>query len=347
MITTLILRGYFSKKILFMYSEFLKDLKKYNHIGVFSHIRPDGDCIGSQVALCRWLETNGFTAYAFNDDPVPQNLQWLCHYYPIHVPAEEELAKCDMFILLDGNAAHRFGSFEQWQKKHHPFTIMIDHHPDPDNDFDLSISVDDASSTCELIYNLYAEYDKDQIDEGTAKALYTGIITDTGSLQYDSVTPETMEAAADLLRYGSFKPNEVAEQVFSNKTIEQFHLLSLAMSTIQLFENNQIAVMSVTQEMLDKTGTTNADCEGFVSYPLSIQGIKAALLIKDLSDEGIKMSLRSRSEIDVNQWARELGGGGHKKAAGAWHEGPLEIAIREAVEIGAKQLKKIETDSSR
>lgn len=337
----------FIKNILFMYSEFIKILKKYNHIGVFSHIRPDGDCIGAQVALCRWLETNGFTAYAFNDDPVPQNLQWLCQYYPIHVPDEEDLAKCDMFILLDGNAAHRFGSFEQWQGKHHPFSVMIDHHPDPDNDFDLSISVDDASSTCELIYNLYAEFDKAQIDEETAKALYTGIITDTGSLQYDSVTPKTMEAAAELLRCGSFKPNEVAEQVFSNKTIEQFHLLSLAMSTIQLFENNQIAVMSVTQEMLDSTGTTNADCEGFVSYPLSIQGIKAALLVKDLSDEGIKMSLRSRSEIDVNQWARELGGGGHKKAAGAWHEGPLEIAIREAVEIGAKQLKKIETDSSR
>ncbi|MGF1668940.1 MAG: bifunctional oligoribonuclease/PAP phosphatase NrnA [Balneolaceae bacterium] len=328
-----------------MYSEFLKELKKHNHIGVFSHIRPDGDCIGSQVAMCRWLEANGYTAYAFNDDPVPQNLQWLCQYYPIHVPGEEDLAMCDLFILLDGNAAHRFGSFEEWQKKHRPRTVMIDHHPDPNDGFDIAISVDTASSTSELVYDLFAVDNIDLIDEGTAKALYTGLITDTGSLQYDSVTPKTMEVAADLLRRGGFTPNEVAEQVFSNKTVPQLRLLSKAMSTIQLFENNQIAVMYVTQEMLDQTGTTNADCEGFVSYPLSIQGIKAALFAKDLSDEGIKMSLRSRSHIDVNIWARELGGGGHKKAAGAWHKGPLDIAIQEAVKIGAKQLNKIETDS--
>jgi len=330
-----------------MFSEFFKALKKQKKIGVISHIRPDGDCIGAQVALCRWLKKKGYTAYAFNDDPVPQNLQWLCHYYPIHVPVENDFANCDFFILLDGNALHRFGNFEQWHEANGPLTAMIDHHPDPNDGFDITVSVDHASSTCELIYRLISEDDLSAIDEGISKALYTGIITDTGSLQYDSVTPGTLEAAAELLRRGGFRPNVVAEQVFSNKSVSQFKLLSMAMSTIQLFENNQIAVMSVTQSMLDQTGTTNADCEGFVSYPLSIQGIKAAILAKDLSDEGIKMSLRSRSDIDVNIWAREMGGGGHKKAAGAWHEGPLDEAIRVAVKIGAKQLKQIETESVR
>ena len=115
-------------------------------------------------------------------------------------------------------------------------------------------------------------------------------------------------------------------------------MLSEALGTIKLYENNQIALMYVTQEMLEKTGTTNSDTEGFVSYPLSIAGVKAAILMKDLAEEGVKMSLRSRSNVDVNQWARELDGGGHKKAAGAWHPGPLEKTIEDVIAIGRKQL---------
>lgn len=329
-----------------MFKEFIKKVKKYKKIGVYSHIRPDGDCIGAQIGLCRWLQKNGYEAKAFNDDDVQENLQWLLNYFPVLKPYEEEVRECDLIIVVDGNAPHRFGTYDEWQKKYQIPNVMIDHHPDPEDDFELSVSVDSASSTCELIYHLYKENDIDQIDTHTAKALYTGMITDTGSFQFDSVTPETVEAAADLLRRGEFRPNEVAEQVFSNRSLEQLKLLSRTMDTIQLYADNQIAVMSVTQQMLDETGTTNADTEGFVNYPLSITGVKAAVFIKDLNDEGIKMSLRSRSAIDVNLWARELGGGGHKRAAGAWHKGPLEKAIMETVKIGEKQLHELETAST-
>jgi phosphoesterase RecJ-like protein len=111
------------------------------------------------------------------------------------------------------------------------------------------------------------------------------------------------------------------------------------MGTIELFENNQIAIMYVTQEMLNETNTTSDDCEGFVAYPLSVSGIKAAVLFKAL-DGGVKMSLRSKSDVDVNIWARKIGGGGHKKASGAWHPGPLEKTIEDVVAIGAEQLAK-------
>ena len=327
-----------------MFKEFIKNVKKYRRIGVYSHIRPDGDCIGSQVALCLWLQKNGFDPIAFNDDDIAENLIWLTDYFPVQKAEQQDFESCDLLIVLDGNAPHRFGSYKTFQDESRRPVFMIDHHPNPEDAFDLSISVDDASSTCELIYNLYKEHDISQIDENVAKALYTGLITDTGSLQYDSVTPETMHAAAHLLELGDFRPNLVAERVFSNQTLPQLQLLSMALSTIQLFENNQIAVMTVTKEMLDKTGTTNADTGGFVSYPLSITGIKAAVLLKDLDHEGVKMSLRSKSEVDVNKWARELGGGGHKKAAGAWHKGPLETAINETVEIGSKQIQELELE---
>ena len=325
-----------------MFKELIEKLKSHKTVGVYSHIRPDGDCIGSQVAVCRWLQKNGIKAYAFNDDEVQLNLQWLTEYFPIQKPDENTLKKCDAFVLVDGNSPARFGSYAEYIKDDPKPSYMIDHHPDPQDGFDITISKEAASSTCELIYHLYLQDDISKLDAETAKALYTGIITDTGSLQYDSVTPETMNTASELLRIGDFRPNVVAERVFSNKSLDQLHLLSMAMGTIELFEDNQIAIMYVTEEMLQETNTTNDDCEGFVAYPLSVTGIKVAILFKALGD-GVKMSLRSKSEVDVNKWARKIGGGGHKKAAGAWHAGPLEETIKEVVRIGADQLTKAET----
>ncbi len=325
-----------------MFKELIQRLQQYQTVGVFSHIRPDGDCIGAQVAMCLWLEKNGIEAYAFNDDPVPMNLEWLEDYFPVQEPEEKKLRKCEAFVLVDGNSPPRFGTYSDYIQDDPKPTFMIDHHPDPKDGFDLSISVEEASSTCELIFHVYLQHDISQLDEQAAKALYTGILTDTGSLQYDSVTPDTMNIISELLRLGEFRPNEVAEKVFSHKSLNQLRLLGLAIGTIELYEDNQIAIMCVTEEMLEKTNTTNDDTEGFVAYPLSVADIKAAVLFKALGD-GVKMSLRSKSnEVDVNKWAREIGGGGHKKASGAWHPGPLEKTIEEVVEIGSKQLVHID-----
>lgn len=330
-----------------MFEEFIKKIGESRKIAVFSHIRPDGDCIGSQIALCRFLSRNGFDVQAYNDDDVPANMKWIAKSFPIQKPDEEAFKESDFIIVLDGNALKRFGVMAEWQEAAQKPGAMIDHHPDPEDLFDLQYSVPEASSTCELIYKLIMEENPDDIDRETAMALYMGIITDTGSLQFDSVTPETVEVVADLLRRGEFKPNEVIEKIFSTKSIRQYKLLSRSLATIELFEDNQIAVMSVTQKMLEETGTTNSDTEGFVSYPLSIAGVKAAILVKDLNEDGIKMSLRSRSDyVNVNEWARELGGGGHKKAAGAWHPGPLDKAIRETIQIGKKQIDRAETPSA-
>jgi bifunctional oligoribonuclease and PAP phosphatase NrnA len=325
-----------------MFKEFIKKLEKYKHVGVFSHVRPDGDCIGSQVALCKWLQKNGFKVSAYNDDEIPPNVAWLNDFFTIRKPSESDFKDCDVIILVDGNATHRFGEIEHWQEVHDKPLFMIDHHPDPDDVFEEMVSVPSASSTCELVYNLFSEHNPAQIDKEVARALYTGIITDTGSLQFDSVTPKTVEIVADLLRKGEFSPNEIIDKIYSTKTIQQYKLLSKSLATIELYENNHLAVMSVTDKMMEETGTTNIDTEGFVNYPLGIMGVKVAIIFKDLGVDGVKMSLRSRSDVDVNIWARELNGGGHKKAAGAWHPGPLDKAIRETIDIGKKQLQNIE-----
>ena len=244
-----------------MFKQLINKLKQHQTVGVYSHIRPDGDCIGAQIAICLWLKKNGIKAYAFNDDPVPLNLQWLTDYFPVRKPEEKMLKQCDAFVLVDGNSPPRFGSYSDYIQDDPKPTYMIDHHPDPKDGFDLSISVEEASSTCELIFHVYLQHEISQLDEQAAKALYTGILTDTGSLQYDSVTPETMNIIAELLRLGEFKPNEVAEKVFSHKTLNQLRLLGKAMGTIELYADNQIAIMYVTKEMLEETNTTNDDCE--------------------------------------------------------------------------------------
>lgn len=328
-----------------MLSTLVEKLLSHQTIGVFSHIRPDGDCIGAQVATCLWLQKNGIEVYAFNDDNVPFNLKWLTEYFPIVHPDQETVDKCDAFLVLDGNSPNRFGSYEWYQDQNPRPAYMIDHHPDADEEaFNQNFWVEDASSTCELIFQMLLQHDITLVDELIAKSIYTGILTDTSSMQYDSVTPETLTIVSELLRRGDFTPNEVTEKIFVYQSKEQLQLLGLALETIELHEQDQIATMCVTNEMLNKTGTSNEDCQGFVAYPLSLEGIKAAILFKDLG-EGIKMSLRSKSEVDVNKWARFLGGGGHKKAAGAWHPGPLRTAVEEVVALGAQHLlKSLDTD---
>src|SRR5690554_3145453 len=134
-----------------MFKEFREKIVQYGSAGVFSHLRPDGDCIGAQVALSLWLEKNGIRALAFNDNEVPQNLRWLAGYFPVTVPDAEITAQCDAFVVVDGNTPSRFGSYEEYQNDFPRPSFMIDHHPDPSNAFTHRISVDTASSTCHLI----------------------------------------------------------------------------------------------------------------------------------------------------------------------------------------------------
>lgn len=321
-----------------MYQSFADKLLSHKHIGVFSHLRPDGDCLGSQIGLCRWLVKNGVKAEAFNEDTVSANLLWLTDYFEISKPSTEDLSAYDAFVFVDGNALHRFGTVAEEVSKLGKPLYMIDHHPDPEPIFTDSISDTAASSTCELVYLIIKTHNPQKIDEGISKALYAGLMTDTGSFQFESVRPVTMRVAADLLEKGEFRPNEVAEKIYSVRTMNQLRLMGMALETIQLHANQQIATMYVTRAMFEETGTSNEDTEGLVQYPLSIEGVKACVFFREEEDGKIKMSLRSRSEIDVNQWARKLHGGGHKKASGARFEGTMEEAIKETLKIGMEQL---------
>jgi len=326
-----------------MLKKIIKELLQYHKVGVFSHERPDGDAIGSQIAFTLWLQKNNVEAIAFNQDQVPSNISWLQDYLEINIPQKDLIDQCEAFVFIDGNRSNRFGELGSYIFTTDKPRYLIDHHPDPESVFQAAYSIPTASSSAELVYHFYEATDPDLIDEAVAKALYTGIATDTGSFRFESVTPEVHMIVADLLRRGEFKPNEVHEKVYDDRTENQMRLLGLALETVETYADGKIGTITITDKMLKDTNCTYADTEGFVSYPLSLLGTRAAVLFCEL-DGRVKLSLRTKSGILANAWARLFGGGGHDRAAGAWHEGPLNIAKKEVIGAGMNQLASLDTE---
>ena len=321
-----------------MYSKLVAKLLSHSKIAVFSHIRPDGDCIGSQVGISLWLRLNGVHVRAFNQDLLTENLRWLVDLFPVETPKFSDLDNFDAFLFVDGNRLSRFGELAE-SLAHLPIPLyMIDHHPDPSDVFDEMISVVSASSTCELVYGLYEAHDLDQLTPAVCKALFTGLVTDTGSFQFESVTPATLAAASDLLTRGEFRPNEIIDHLYANKSQGQIALLGKALETIETHLDGQIASITVTQKMFEETETAPSDTEGFVKYPLSLDGVMGCVLFREDLDR-IKVSLRSRSSLDVHSWAKKINGGGHAKAAAGWIKAPMKQAKEAVLALGEESIK--------
>lgn len=301
-----------------------------------SHYKPDGDCIGAQMALCGWLKAYGFQCAAYNEDPLPGNLTWLCEDTPIEPLTTEALQDAEVVIFVDGNHLNRFSRYQETFEGLSGIKIMIDHHPLPAvEEFDHTFSEVSASSTCQLIWELYEQTDETKLAPLPAKALYTGLVTDTGSFQFDSVTPKTLESAARILRLGGFKPNEVIERVFSAKTLATQQALGAALSRLYVYDGGKISVISLPYEVVHECESMGeVDTDGFVNHGLHIEGVDVALFCKESAPGEIKCSLRSRHHADVNQWARKLGGGGHVRAAGVLMRGTVEQAVERLIQVG-------------
>lgn len=306
-------------------------------VGVVSHVRPDADCIGSQVALCRWLTKAGINAVAFNDDDLSPNLKWITTYHTVKKPTVKAFRSCEAFIFVDGNHPGRFGRSGEMAASSGKDLYLIDHHPQPADIFKVQISDVKASSTAELVYGLFALH-RDYLDVESAEAMYAGIMTDTGSFRFDSVTASTHAAVADLIESTGLETEPIHRRIYDGKQLNQVQLLASVLGTIELHENNRIATLTVTKKMLSQHKSAYHDLEGMVNYGLGIDGVMASVLFCEMSDK-VKLSLRSASYIDVNVWARSFNGGGHVKAAGAWFQGTIEDAVKNVVAEGAKQLK--------
>jgi phosphoesterase RecJ-like protein len=326
--------------------------QRYQHFLITTHLGPDGDAIGSQLALAHFLKKMGKRVTMIDHDEPSYNLMWLpgaddIQEFSGSAEQRKAIAASDAVIVVDTNALERLGDVADSVENSHAPKLLIDHHTNPEDWFDVTYQRDDASSAGELVYEIVTEHDPDAvdgslIDEDLATLLYTAIMTDTGSFRYTSVTPTVHRIVADLLERGDITPAPIHTSIFDTRTPEGIKLLGDVLGTMTLRYNGVIGYLVVTEEMLERTGATWDDARGLVNYVLSIGSVQAGALFKSTRD-GIKISFRSKGAVHVNRWARQFGGGGHRNASGAYLRGePLERSIERVMTAAPEYIEEID-----
>jgi phosphoesterase RecJ-like protein len=289
-------------------------------IVITSHINPDGDAIGSETALALFLKDMGSSVRVINQSPTPDNLQFLSdEIFPVELYEQTRHAAliraADLIIIVDTNAPNRFFALAGDIAANNGRTICIDHHLEPEEFADLYIVDAEATATSELLYRLFHYIKADGITTAVARALYAGIMTDTGSFRFPKTDVETHTITADLLRRG-VDPSAMYQAIYDNGPVNKLQLLGRALDSIRTIESGAVAWMVLRQNDFDETTTVAADTDNLINYTLSIGGVRIGLLFTDV-DGVVKVSFRSKGDIWINKLAKEFGGNGHKHAAGA------------------------------
>jgi phosphoesterase RecJ-like protein len=324
-----------------MLDDVVRLIRENEHFFLVTHLGPDGDALGSQIALGRFLQKLGKRVAMVNSDELPYSLDWMPGAEDVDVfdgslDQHKALAEADVAFVLDTNGEERLGKVGSMVRESTATTVLIDHHLEPEQWFDLLFVRQNAAATGELIYEIISAIDLDLIDQKIATALYTAIMTDTGSFRYSSVTPQLHRIVADLLERGGVEPAPIHETIYDRKSMPGLRLLGRTLNRIRLRYDGQLGYSVVTQRMVEDTGASWDDKQGFVNYVLSIEGVKVALLFSEV-DDGAKISFRSEADVRVDEWARHFGGGGHRNAAGAYVKRPsFEEVIEDVVEAAER-----------
>jgi phosphoesterase RecJ-like protein len=310
---------------------------------ISTHTRPDGDGIGSQLALGRFLESKGKRVRIINSDPAPYTLDRLPDVRSIErfdgsVDQLEAIADAGALVVVDTNTEDRLGDMGPSFRGGRGTKILLDHHTEPETWFDARIVRDGASSTGEIVYDLLAEWDIEAIDAEAAHALYVAIMTDTGSFRFSNVTGRVHRIIADLIERGKLDTSGIHSDIFDRRSPEGLKLLSRVLATIEMHIGGQVGTMVINNRMLSETGASIEEAEGFVNYVLSIEGARVAMLFTE-TERGTKVSFRSKGDAHVHELAHALGGGGHRNAAGAFLRQDLastrKLVLRKTVEYVA------------
>jgi phosphoesterase RecJ-like protein len=299
-------------------------LRSQNTFLVLTHYRPDGDAVGSQLALLLLLKDLGKTVEAWNDDAVPAKFRFLPHSHLITRPPAEP-KDFDVVIAIDTSTWQRVGSAAQriGNKKHF---INIDHHVSNEKFAEINWIVAEAPASGQIAHDLIKRGGF-RLTREIAMCLFAAISTDTGSFSYGSTTAESLRVAAELVDTG-INVGEICRHVYESYPYARLMLLQKALAQIQLADQKRIAYTWVTTEMFEESGAKREDTEGLIDYARAIEGVVVALLFEEMAEAGkYRISLRSKHpKIDVNSVARRFGGGGHRAAAGARLTGePHEI----------------------
>lgn len=310
-------------------------------IAIIPHRGPDGDAMGSTLALYHFLIKNNHQPVVIAPNEFPDFLAWLPRSETVEV-YEKEREKCtailndaELIFTLDFNALHRTGEMETVLKTLTVPFIMIDHHEKPDDYAAVMYSDTQFGSTCEMIYNFITYLgQKSSIDTTIATCIYTGILTDSGSFRFPKTTGNTHRIVAELIDLG-VENTIVPTLLFDNSSYNRLQLLGRALQNMQLIPEKQTSYITLTQAELNKFHFVKGDTEGIVNYGLSIKGIVfSAIFIENQEEKIIKISFRSQGDFDVNEFARNhFNGGGHINAAGGKSEDSLSATVAKFEEL--------------
>ena len=320
--------------------EIKKILNESNSIMITTHKSPDGDAIGSSLALYHFLKKNNKKVAIIIPDGYPNFLNWMdgsstMIQYDTHAEeADSLIEKADLIFSLDYNSLSRIGDLAVPVEKSRAIKIVIDHHQDP-KDYANHYIVDTlCCSTAQLIYEFIENLGElEKLDKTIAECIYCGIMTDTGSFRYPSTTSKTHQIIAHLVDLGA-DGSKIHQQVYDTYSEHRLRLLGYALTEKMIvFSEHNAAYISLSQEELKRFNFKKGDTEGLVNYPLSIKGINMAVLVTEKEDN-ISLSFRSKDDFYVNKIAGDyFNGGGHIYAAGGMLETSLEDAIKKVEEV--------------
>jgi len=296
------------------------------------HLNPDGDTIGSMLAIASVLKRMGKRVRVFSQDPVPQNLNFL----PRTSSITSRLPKTsfDAAILLECSTPARGGNLAPVLKRCGK-VVNIDHHKTSEFYGDINIVEPHSSSTAEIVYRLFFNMNV-AVSRLEATYLYTGIVTDTGRFHFPATSPRTLEVASRLLETG-FKFSRINDLIYATKAKEALKILGRALESMEFRANGKLAVITVTLKDFSDFGASPEHTENVINYGLMPHGVKAAVMFREETDK-ISVTFRSRGALDVSAVAKQFGGGGHRNASGCKMHGSLEEVKKTVIETLIQRL---------
>lgn len=312
-----------------------KRIDEARRIVIVTHISPDGDAIGSSLALYHYLKGLDKKVSVVTPNSMPDFLLWLpgANDVSVHSEKKEEsetiVSQAELIFALDFNVLKRLEGLSSAVEASKTHKILVDHHPHPGDCWSLVISHPEICSTSELIFRLICRMgDFNRIDKPIAECIYTGMMTDTGSFTYNSNSPEIYFIISELLTKGIDK-DAIYAKVFSNFSADRFRLMGFLLSQrMKIYDRYPVALLTLTLHECENYNYQKGDAEGFVNMPLSISGVIFSIFMREDQDK-IKISLRSTGSFPCNKIASEcFGGGGHLNASGGEFYGTMEAAIQ-------------------
>lgn len=300
--------------------QIIQQLKQSQYVLIVSHINPDGDAIGSLIAMGHLLDELNKRSVLYNESPIPAVYRFL----PGVGRVKRNIDNYDLFdtaVILDCGGIDRIGSMASTIVGI-PTIINIDHHVTNSGFGSINLIDPDACATSELVYRLINKIGAG-VDETAATALYTGILTDTGSFRFSNTNRAAFKICEKMVSMG-VNPYKIAQRVYGTYSLGRIKLLNLALDSIEISENGKLSMMAVTQGMMRETNTRPEDIDGLINYAKGIEEVKVAVLIQELKANSstsnpvlpYHVSMRSNGTVDVAAIAASFGGGGHSSAAG-------------------------------